>query len=242
MAGQNINRLFYTQDRVSRRRFLVNTGAEVSVLPATRADKYSNQLGAKLTAANGSRISTFGNCKISLPLMDLYSHRCLSAVTWSRFPQGALASCGCVLRHVPGHYYFIGSHRGPQFTSKLWTTVSKLLGINLHHTTAYYPQSNGLVERFHRHLKSGFRARFKGTNWLDALPWVLLGIRTVPKHDLGCSSGELVFGAPITVPGDFIATSSSTPTPTCILPWLQGTVSKFLPIPTSSHIEAFCVS
>ena len=127
------------------------------------------------------------------------------------------------------------SDRGSQFTSKLWTTVSKLLGIKLHHTTAYYPQSNGLVECFHRHLKSALRARLKGTNWLDALPWVLLGIRTVPKHDLGCSSGELVFGAPITVPGDFIATFSSTPTPTCILPWLQGTVSKFLPIPTSRH-------
>ena len=66
VAGHNINRLFYTRDRVSRRRFLVDTGAEVSVLPATRADKYSNKQGVKLTAANESRIGTFGKCTISL--------------------------------------------------------------------------------------------------------------------------------------------------------------------------------
>ncbi|KAI0241039.1 hypothetical protein LSAT2_002963, partial [Lamellibrachia satsuma] len=44
----------------------------------------------------------------------------------------------------------------------------------------------------------------EGLNWLDELPWVLLGIRTAPKEDLGCSSAELVYGAPLTVPGDFI--------------------------------------
>ena len=111
------------------------------------------------------------------------------------------------------------------------------MGIKLHHTTAYHPQSNGLVERFHRHLKSALRARLKGPNWLDALPWVLLGIRTAPKQDLGCSSCELVFGAPITVPGDFVAPSSSATTPSGILPQLQDTISKFLPMPTSRHCE-----
>ena len=66
VAGRNINRLFYTRDRISRHRFLVDTGAEVSVLLATRADKYSNKQGAKLTATNGSRIGTFGKRRISL--------------------------------------------------------------------------------------------------------------------------------------------------------------------------------
>ena len=40
-------------------------------------------------------------------------------------------------------------------------------------------------------------------SWLDVLPWVLLGIRTAPKEDLRTSSAELIYGAPLTVPGDF---------------------------------------
>ena len=89
----------------------------------------------------------------------------------------------------------MSSDRGSQFTSQLWGSISQLLGTRLHHTTAYHPQSNGLVERFHRHLKSALRARLTGPNWIDELPWVLLGIRTAPKEDLGCSSAKLVYGA-----------------------------------------------
>ena len=100
----------------------------------------------------------------------------------------------------------ITSDRGPQFTSRLWASITKLLGIAHHHTTAYHPQSNGLVECFHRHLKVAMRALLSGPNWVDELPWVLLGIRMVPKVDLKCSSAELVYGTPITLPGDFVAT------------------------------------
>ena len=51
-----------------------------------------------------------------------------------------------------------------------------------------------MVERFHRHLESAFRARLEGPNWVDALPWVLLEIRTANKEDLGTSFAELVYG------------------------------------------------
>ena len=39
--------------------------------------------------------------------------------------------------------------RGPQFTSQLWTSLTELYGSKLHHTTAYHPPANGLVERFY---------------------------------------------------------------------------------------------
>jgi len=45
----------------------------------------------------------------------------------------------------------MSSGRGSQFTSHLWASISQLLGTKLHHTTAYHPQANGRVERFHRH-------------------------------------------------------------------------------------------
>ncbi|GFR69708.1 transposon Ty3-G Gag-Pol polyprotein [Elysia marginata] len=76
------------------------------------------------------------------------------------------------------------SDRGSQFTSALWTEMANQLGIQLHRTSAYHPQSNGLVERFHRTLKAALKTRLKGPNWADELPWVLLGLRTVPMEDL----------------------------------------------------------
>ena len=86
----------------------------------------------------------------------------------------------------------------------------------------------------HRHLKSALRARLTGPNWLDELPWVLLGIRTSPKEDIGTSSAELVFGAPLTVPGDFISASLSQSTGDR-LRQLRNVVGGLAPVPTSSH-------
>ena len=69
-----------------------------------------------------------------------------------------------------------------------------LLGTTRLRTTAYLPQSNGLVERFHRHLKGGLKARLAGNHWVDDLPIVLLGIRASLKEGLSCTSAELVYG------------------------------------------------
>ena len=91
------------------------------------------------------------------------------------------------------------------------------------------------MERFHRHLKSALKARLKGPDWIDELPWVMLGIRTAPKQDLGTSSAELVYGAPLTVPGDFVPTGRKPPEPNAVLSRLRDKVGKFAPVPTSRH-------
>ena len=129
----------------------------------------------------------------------------------------------------------ISSDRGAQFTSQLWAQIAAHLGIQLHHTTAYHPQANGLVERFHRHLKSALRTRLIGPHWTRALPWVLLGIRTAPKEDLGCSVAELVYGTPLTLPGEFIDETSDDNSPTALLPALREIAGNMHPIPTSNH-------
>ncbi len=46
----------------------------------------------------------------------------------------------------------VTSDRGRQFTSALWEGLCQNLQINHISTTAYHPQSNGLVERTHRQI------------------------------------------------------------------------------------------
>ena len=128
------------------------------------------------------------------------------------------------------------SDRGRQFISELWSAMSNLLGTELHHTTAYHPQANGLIERSDRDLKASLKCRLSGPNWVDELPWVLLGLRTVPKEDLGTSSAELVYGNPLAVPGDFFPDENPHSVPQ-ELQRQRDRVGDLRPTPTSAHSE-----
>ena len=178
-----------------------------------------------------------------LPPSRGFTHLLTMVDRYTRWPEAVplpdtsiLACARALIAHwiarfgLPSH---LSSDRGPQFTSDLWSSVAKLLGTQLHRTTAYQPQANGLVERFHR--QAALRARLTGPDWADELPWVLLGIRTAPKEDLNSSSAELVSGAPLTVPGDFLATPSGREEPSTILPELREKVGKLAPVPTTRH-------
>jgi transposase InsO family protein len=98
----------------------------------------------------------------------------------------------------------ITSDRGAQFTCALWVGLCSLLNIQHSPTTAYHPQSNGLVEWFHRRLKDALRSWATADDWHDHLPWVLLGIRTAYREDSEFSPAEAVYGW-------FYLDSSSTP-------------------------------
>ena len=196
-------------------------------VPERRFDHIHVDLVGPLPPSNGSShlltiVDRFSRWPEAIPLNDTTSRGCAQALVnnWiSRF----------------GLPMDISSDRGPQFTSQLWSAIAQLLGTQLHHSTAYHPQSNGLVERFHRHLKSALRARLTGPNWTQELPWVLLGIRTAPKEDLGCSSAELVYGTPLTVPGDFVPNSIVHSDHRAHLQRLREQVRSIAPIPTSRH-------
>jgi transposase InsO family protein len=97
------------------------------------------------------------------------------------------------------------SDRGVQFSSAVWGSFTAKLGVQHAMTTAYHPQSNGMVERLHRRLKDALRARLATAAWPQHLPWVLLGLRSCPREDSGLSSAELVYGSPLTLPGVVVA-------------------------------------
>ena len=67
-TGRSHSRLFYIKDRTFGLRFLVDTGAEVSVLPPSGPSNSSRSTGYDLKAANGSTIATFRTCSLTLDL------------------------------------------------------------------------------------------------------------------------------------------------------------------------------
>lgn len=103
----------------------------------------------------------------------------------------------------------VTTDRGRQFESALWQELMQLLGSTRCRTTAYHPSANGLVERLHRQLKASLKAQPDTTKWAEALPLVLLGIRSALKTDLKCSIAELVYGTTLRLPGDFFEASIS---------------------------------
>ena len=161
----------------------------------------------------------------AIPLASITAKDCADAVLhhWiSRF--GAPAS--------------IVTDRGRQFTSGLWAELSALLGISRSLTTAYHPQSNGLIERQHRTLKERLMSRAcasgSGT-WLDHLPFVLLGMRTAIRPDSSCAPADLLYGAPLRLPGDMFSPSEPAPLPSDFASRLRVVLSAAAPIPIAHH-------
>ena len=66
--GHQVSRLFFVTDRSSGLRFLVDTGAKVSVLPVSRLPHSSFPTGPTLQAVNHSAIATFGSASRTINL------------------------------------------------------------------------------------------------------------------------------------------------------------------------------
>ena len=97
----------------------------------------------------------------------------------------------------------ITTDRGGQVTSEIWKQLLQTWGIKHNTTTAYHPQSNGLVERLHRRLKESLIALCKTERdrWFWKLPMSLLALHTTVKPDIGACPSDLVYGEGIAIPG-----------------------------------------
>ena len=91
----------------------------------------------------------------------------------------------------------VQSDQGSNFTSKMFKEQLSALGVKHVTSSAYHPQSQGALERFHQTLKSMIRTYCLDHNkdWDEGLPLLLLiAIREVVNESLGFSPFELVFG------------------------------------------------
>ena len=96
------------------------------------------------------------------------------------------------------------SDRGSQFESELFQSLTDKLNIKHLSTTSYHPQTNGMLERFHRTLKTSLSILSNTYQWSESLPFVLLGWRNTPSKTTGCSPAQLLFGSSISPPDKLV--------------------------------------
>nr|XP_024655059.1 uncharacterized protein LOC112430808 [Maylandia zebra] len=86
--------------------------------------------------------------------------------------------------------------QGTSFMSRTLRELYELLGIKSIRTSVYHPQTDGLVERLNKTLKSMIRKFINEDerNWDHWLDPLLFAVREVPQASTGFSPFELLFG------------------------------------------------
>ena len=152
--------------------------------PTEQFDHVHIDIVGPLPYANGFRylltcVNRFTRWPEAIPIVDIRAETVADA-----FFSGWIARYG-----TPAT---ITTDRGAQFESKLWDHLCNQFGIILNRTTSYHPQSNGMVERFHRQLKADIMAHESPNPWTITLPAVLLGVLSAVKKRLGRSAAEII--------------------------------------------------
>lgn len=128
----------------------------------------------------------------------------------------------------------ITTDQGRQFESDLFNALARLVGCKHLRTTSYHPQSNGLIERWHRTLKAAIMCH-ETPSWSEILPTVLLGLRTTYQDDIGASPAEMLYGQTLRIPGDFFDQHNSTPSPHEFIQKLRTHMQSIRPTDTAHH-------
>ncbi|GBN41135.1 hypothetical protein AVEN_223292-1 [Araneus ventricosus] len=128
----------------------------------------------------------------------------------------------------------VTSDQGSQLRSSMFAEFTRLLGTQKIKTTPYHPISNGIVERFHRHLKSAIKAH-ENEKWSELTPIILLGIRRAVKEDLQSSCSELVYGTTLRLPCDMIDVLDIPPCDIEFITDLRHRMQQLNPVATSAH-------
>ena len=90
----------------------------------------------------------------------------------------------------------IQSDQGSNFTAREFKQMMDSLGIKHKLSSAYHPESQGVLERFHSTLKTMMKAFCleHTEDWDEGVPLLLFAARDVAQESLGYSPFEMVFG------------------------------------------------
>lgn len=157
-------------------------------------------------------IDRFSRWPVAIPIPDISAHTVATA-----FVKGWVSMYG-----VPEK---ITTDLGRQFESKVFAELMKTLGIQHLRTTAYHPQANGMIERWHRTLKNAIKC-YSSKDWCFVLPLVLLGLRSTVKLDIGASPAEMMYGTQLRLPGEFCAKSKAKGSQTEFVQELKKAMSE----------------
>lgn len=125
--------------------------------------------------------------------------------TATRFPEAVplrSLSTKAVLRSLIKFFSTFGlpkivqTDQGSNFMSRVFKQVLTQLNIKHHVASAYHPESQGALERFHQTLKSMLRTYCADSakDWDEGLPLLLFAVRETTQESLGFSPADLVFG------------------------------------------------
>ena len=119
------------------------------------------------------------------------------------------------LHGIPRAIY---SDRGPQFTANNWRELWRLIGAKLNCSSAYQPQTQGVVERMNAVVGQTLRCLLHNMNemktWEILLPTVEIVINSLPNSSIGFNPFYLNYGyEPVTpielLRGDELAKTES---------------------------------
>ena len=138
---------------------------------------------------------------------------CIDAFTrWTEaFPlktQSAKETATVLYREVFTRYgapKVLFSDRGKNFMSNLVKGLCELFEITQHHTSAYHPNTNGMVERQNSTLAQSLRTYCgkEQEKWPELLPSVMMALRKSPSmHSTEYSPFYLMFGEEMRLPFD----------------------------------------
>lgn len=101
----------------------------------------------------------------------------------------------------------IVSDRDSLFTSTFWKELHRLLGVELHMSSAYHPQSDGRTERANAVVTNRIRSLIHGNqkDWASKLPLIEFAMNSASSERTGYAPFEILNGrrpAPILINGD----------------------------------------
>ena len=125
------------------------------------------------------------------------------------------------------------SDRGPQFTSKFWQALMRLIGTQVALATSHHPQTDGQSERMIQTLMRLIRtfASSQQNRWEEQLPLFEVALNSVPSKATGLSPHEVILGRNVRVPnamlseelvmGDEKDPNTQHPVPKSLQAWLR---------------------